>query len=274
MTVHLTLDNEELAKTYDEISNSQFNNGRVLIGKLEVKAGHSVLDIGSGTGRLGRYVIDIIGPSGSYVGIDPLEERIKLANEKNRHPNTVFRMGTAEDLSSIADNSMDIVYLNSVFHWVLDKETALREIFRVLKPGGKVGITTSAKELHSFSRKYLITNSVLKREQYRQFVRLDDSTQNQHGLTTTELIQLLANASLNIEDVQVKETKRTYQTAKDLIKFIEASCFGNYLNHVPDSLREQAKADIEAELEKQRTKNGIEFSVYMIFAIAQKTWSI
>jgi arsenite methyltransferase len=274
MAVHLTLDNENLAKTYDEVSNSQFNNGRILIGKLDVKAGHSILDIGSGTGRLGRYVMDIIGPSGRYVGIDPLEERIKFANEKNRHPNTAFLIGTAEDLSSIPDNSIDIVYLNLVFHWVLDKPTALREIFRVLKLGGKVGITTSAKELNLFSRKSLITDNVLKRERYRQFVRLDDSTQNQHGLTTTELIHLLTNASLKIEDVQIKENKRTYQSARDLIKFSEASSFGNYLNHVPDSLREQAKADIEAELEKHRTKDGIEFNFYMIFAVSQKTLDI
>jgi ubiquinone/menaquinone biosynthesis C-methylase UbiE len=270
MAVTLSLDNENLAKAYDEVSDSQFNNGRVLIEKLEIKPGDSVLDVGSGTGRLGRYVSAILGGAGSYVGIDPLEERIKIANEKNQHPNAVFQIGNAEDLRAIVDNSIDVVYLNAVFHWVLNKEVALAEIFRILKPEGKVGITTAAKELKSVAKVRVITDRVLQRAPYDKLVRLEDSTQNQHGLTTTELIALLTQAGFKIKEVQIKEITRKYQTAKDVIRFSEASSFGNYLNHVPDSLREQAKSDIEAELEKHRTEDGVQFNGYTIFAVATK----
>lgn len=270
MAVSLTLDSKDLAKTYEATSDSQFNKGCILIEKLGVKSGDAVLDIGSGTGRLGRHVLNIIGPTGSYVGIDPLEERIKLAQAKNVHQNTVFITGKAEDLSPIADNSMDVVYLSSVFHWVLDKKTALEEIFRVLKPGGLVGITTAPKELNSVTGVRTLTDSVLKREPYSKLVRLEDSTQNQHGLTTTELVQLLTAAELKVKEVQIQARVRHYATAQDVVKFSEASSFGNFLNHVPDSLREQAKADIIAAIEKDRTEAGIHFDSYTIFAIAQK----
>ncbi len=270
MSVNLTLDNEDLANTYEQISDSQFNKGRILIEKLEIKHGDSVLDIGSGTGRLGRHVITQIGQSGNFVGIDPLAERIKIANEKNEYANAIFQIGNAEDLSPIPDNSFDVVYLNSVFHWVINKEVALQEILRVLKPGGKVGIATGAKELNNVSGLKLITDSVLKREPYNKVVRLEDSTQNQHGLTTTKLIQLLTAARLKVIDVHVRKIERNHRTAKEVIKLSEASAFGNYLNHVSESLREQAKADIEAELEKHRTKDGITFDSYTIFAVAGK----
>ena len=235
-----------------------------------MKPGDSVLDIGSGTGRLGRHVISLIVQSGNFVGIDPLGERIKIANEKNEYANAIFWIGNAEDLSSIPANSFDIVYLNAVFHWVLNKEVALQEIFRVLKPGGKVGITTGAKELSSFTGVRLITDNVLKREPYSKLVRLEDSTQNHHGLTTTKLIQFLAGAGLTVKDVEIREIRRNYPIARDVIRFSEASSFGNFLNHIPESLRDQAKADIENELEKQRDKEGITFNGYTIFAVARK----
>lgn len=270
MTVLLTHDNKELAKAYDEISDSQFDNGKKIVESLNIKNGDSVLDIGAGTGRLSRYVSEIIGDSGHLIGIDPLEERIRIANEKNTYKNSEYRIGSAEDLSYIEDNSIDIVYLNAVFHWVIDKKKSLKEIHRVLKPGGRVGITTGAKELNSVSGVQKISNSVLSKEPYRKVVDIEKHTLNKHGLTTGELIELIVESGLYVSDIHIRNISWPYKTGEDIVWHSEASSFGNYLSHVPENLRLQAKREIASELEKYRSEDGIVIDRHTIFAIARK----
>jgi ubiquinone/menaquinone biosynthesis C-methylase UbiE len=270
MSVDLTQDNYELAKTYDEISDSQYDNGIELIEQLGAKAGDVVLDIGSGTGRLGRYLAAIIGQEGRLIGIDPLEDRVRIANEKNLHQNSSYSIGVAEDLSHIPDQSVNIVILNAVFHWVVDKEKALKEIYRVLKPGGRVGITTGAKELARVSGIQAVTEQVLKRKPYQDVVNLNNHVLRKHGVTTTELIESLTENGLSIKNIYLKSISWPFNTARDLIVHSESSSFGNYLSHVPDTLRDQARADIEIELEKYRTEEGIKIDRHTIFAIAQR----
>lgn len=269
MTVHLNLDTRDLANTYDRSNDWVLTSGCILIEKLAVKSGDVVLDIGCGTGRLGQHVSSIIGSAGRFVGIDPLEERVNIAKKNNEHPQAIFQRGLAEDLSFVVSDSIDIVYLNWVLHWVLSRETALNEIRRVLKTGGKVGVALPPKELNSAGVNWVI-DGVLAREPYNNLVRVEDAPQKRHGITTTELIYLLTAAGLKVLDVQVRMGLREFQSAQDIINFYESSLFGNFLNHVPISLRAQATADIKAEFEQYRTEDGLKFEYYTIFAIAEK----
>jgi SAM-dependent methyltransferase len=63
----MTLDSPELAATYGEVSDGQFEHDKQLISDLEVRAGERVLDIGTGTGRLAADVAEIVGPSGRVI---------------------------------------------------------------------------------------------------------------------------------------------------------------------------------------------------------------
>ncbi|QJW45092.1 class I SAM-dependent methyltransferase [bacterium BFN5] len=190
VAVKFEMDTKDLANLYDEVSISQFNDGCVLLEKLALRSGSSVLDVGCGTGMLGRQVIKVIGETGQYFGIDPSSERIAIACRKNSYQNAVYQCGKAEDLSFISSNSIDVVYLNWVFHWVLDKSMVLAQIFRVLKPSGKLGITIPCKELSGIVKLNSIVDQVLRRDPYKHFVKVEQSVQKQNNLTITELIQL------------------------------------------------------------------------------------
>lgn len=270
MAVNLHLDTKDLAEKYDASSQSQFNDGCVLLEKLDLKSGYSVLDIGCGTGSLAPKVIESIGNDGQYIGIDPLIERIAIANQKHMSANAVFKQGIADNLSFLADNTVDIVYMNWVFHWIADKKNVIQEINRVLKPNGKFGITIPCKELHSIIGLTGITDKVLKRDPYKSFVRQESSTQKQYNLTTAEWINLFIEETLIIKEFHVQVSSRVFQNATEITQFMTASFFGNYLNHVPDDLREQAITDIEAEFESYRTVEGLKFDYYPLYAVVQK----
>jgi len=266
----LTLDNPELARAYDELSDVQYEQGCALVERLGVKAGDTVLDIGCGTGRLGVHVLGIIGPGGHFIGLDPLPERVAIASRKNTCPNATFRRGVAEDLSFIADGTVDVVILNAVFHWVADKEKALREIRRVLRAGGRVGMTTISRELMVATSFHRATLEVLAHEPYRRHVRPEQMAMIAENVTTTELLEMLARADLAVTELHVETTSWSHASGREMLRFIEASSFGNYLAQLPEALRQQARNDLEAEFDKRKVGGRVEVDGYEMEAVARK----
>ena len=270
MTVY-NLDTPRLAVTYDELSDSQFTRGRELVEELGIEPHHVVLDIGAGTGRLGLQVLKTkLGPSGKLIGIDPLVDRIKVANQKNQFANGHFQVGSAEDLTFQADASVDVAYLSSVFHWVPDKKKSLSEINRVLKPNGRVGITTGAKELSSVSPISLVLKRILSAPKYRGLVNPDDTVVTRQGTTSTDLIKLLTEAGFEIERLLVRKNVTRHRSASVYVDFSESSTFGNYLEHVPEALRAEVRAAHVKALEALDGGDGIEATHYGILVVGSK----
>lgn len=101
--------------------------------------GRHVLDVGCGTGYLTRMLARAVSPGGSALGVDPSAGMIRYAREHTREDGCTFTEGLAEKLDA-PDASFDVVVTSlAVHHFPEDKrEQALREMFRVLRPGGRV----------------------------------------------------------------------------------------------------------------------------------------
>jgi SAM-dependent methyltransferase len=108
-----------------------------------IKMGHSVLDIGAGAGTDILLSALLVGKEGKAYGLDitqAMHEKLKLNLEKMGLDNVFPLKGNAEDIP-MEDNSVDIVTSNGVLNLVPDKARAIAEIFRILKPGGRVQIS-------------------------------------------------------------------------------------------------------------------------------------
>lgn len=109
----------------------------------QIKAGDTVVDLGSGAGNDCFVARAFVGEEGKVIGVDMTEAMIEKArtnNNKLGFKNVEFRLGDIEQMP-VESGSTDVVISNCVLNLVPDKDKAFSEIFRILKPGGHLSVS-------------------------------------------------------------------------------------------------------------------------------------
>ncbi|MCA1454417.1 methyltransferase domain-containing protein [Bradyrhizobium sp. BRP22] len=262
--ISLEQDTPELARAYEQAGIVQFHHGKFLIGPLALKAGEHVLDIGTGTGRLAEFVAGLVGPQGRVVGIDPLESRIEIARLRQSETLT-FETGRAEDLSRFGDGEFDAVYLNSVLHWIAEKGRALREIHRVLKPGGRLGLNVQDPSRPHQSRQ-LLRAAIVQ-------AGLGDAHRDSNpvlGVTDDKLKSLFTAAGFIDYRSDLRSLIDLHRDVDTVLRWSEASAFGNFLDGFSNAERDRVSTAFAELVEANRIPEGLRLERYLRFAFARK----
>lgn len=134
-----------LANVHEEVLSRYYGCGLVCPSDLQ---GRRVLDLGCGSGRDVYALAQLVGESGSVTGVDMTSAQLDVARRHAEHhrakfgyaqSNVTFLEGYIERLNELglADNSFDVVVSNCVVNLSPDKDAVLREVHRILKPGGE-----------------------------------------------------------------------------------------------------------------------------------------
>ncbi len=139
------IDFSSIAEQYEKHASVQMNAAEILISLLDIKGYEDVLDLGCGTGALTRRIRGLT--SGRVVGIDPSMGMIKEALDNSKGMNIVYEVKSAEEMDY--EEEFDVIICNSAFQWFRDPEKAVKNCYRALRSGGRIGVQAPARKVYS-----------------------------------------------------------------------------------------------------------------------------
>jgi len=137
----------------DQVTEKDSSKLEAMAARLEIEAGATVLDVGTGTGVFTPFLLQKIGSEGKLVCLDFAEEMLKIAMSKGFRGNISYLCSDIEK-SQLADKSFDAIVCYSVFPHFQNKLKILSEIYRLLKEDGRLFIchTSSRQSINEIHR--------------------------------------------------------------------------------------------------------------------------
>lgn len=243
------------ASLYDDKHSFVFKFGEDVVQLLAPREGELILDLGCGTGHL----TSLIAKAGARVtGIDRSVAMIDRA--RAAYPDLDFRVMSATDMHF--DMPFDAVFSNATLHWVLDKETAVENIARALRAGGRLVLEMGGKG--NVEEIVLATRKALTRHGYYS----NAAIQLWYFPSLSEYTSLLEKKGFRVQFASYFDRPTELTDSKNGIKdYIRM--FGNaFFNAIPDAEIDEVLNDIQESVRGTNYRNGAWYANYKRLRVA------
>ena len=225
------------AATYQRVSDVQVEWARDVLARLPLDGGETVLDAGCGSGRVTAMLLERL-PEGHVVAVDGAPSMIATARDTLGDRATVI---LSDLLELELDESVDAVFSNAVFHWVLDHERLFERMAAVLKPGGPlIAQYGGAGNVRQFLE---VATEVARREPYGAHLR---DFRGPWNFTTPDYARAALEGA-GFTEVEAWLEPRPMRPAEPR-EFIRSVCLGPHLEQLPDELGPRFVDDVVAAL--------------------------
>ena len=257
---------DDVADVYDRVRTEFHALPAVdLVALIAPPAGGRVLDVGTGTGAAAMAASEAVGPEGLVVGLDPSLEMLRRARERGVE---CLVAGEALDLP-FAAASFDAVVAAFVIFFFTRYETALFDMVRVLRPGGKVGVTTWGGTEDEFRRTWReVAESFVGKDLVKDAIRRASPWEERFS-DPRWLQESLREAGLRYVNVQHRDYRFTW-SIDDYLAGRETGVVGRFLRDMlGEASFERFRGRVEEEF-RSRFADPIGDTTDVLIAVGTK----
>lgn len=203
------------ANQYEKHNQADKNFSNSFVQGISLKGDEKILDVGCGDGRIAAQLAKQV-PQGEVIGLDPSASMIAFAKNFQKQEgikNVDFLQGNAENF--VLKNKFDVIIAIHVLHWLVDPETALKNIYNHLQPGGKVYFMLAMKKGN------LSLENALRKTMNAQRKDFENFQDPIHPYDMEELRQLLLAAGFQVDKLCYSLHEEDFKSKATLFKWLE-----------------------------------------------------
>lgn len=234
---------------YRQASRHQQAWGDGLISVMDLTGSEDVLDLGCGDGTLTAKIAALV-PDGSVLGVDASAGMLSSAKELGRE-NLAFRQLDINALDF--DSEFDIIFSNAALHWVADHEALLKNVYRALRPGGRIYWNFAAASSSPTTVRTI--QETMAEPEFAPFFA--EFTWPWWMPAGDEYRSLLASTAFREAHAEEQHADRYFSDADEMIRWLDQPCLVPFLAALPEDRKEPFRsAVIRKMVERTRQPDG------------------